>query len=74
MTQNDNIVEGQIVENDEPKTPRFALPRTKTAYAIYGAGALLLIGGAAAAFFGRSENSDAPADTTVASDTETTND
>lgn len=76
MTQNDTVIEGQIVDNDEPKkTSRLALLRSDTAYAIYGAGAILLVGAAAAAIFKRSSDSiDTPETVTVAPDPiETTN-
>lgn len=69
MPQND-IIEGQIVDPETPKKLRLALPKSKTAYAIYGAGALLVVGGVVAAIFASKD--DDSTDTDVASDTETT--
>jgi len=68
MTNADNIVESIETAESTKKTP-FAFPKSKTAYAIYGAGALLVVAGIAGGILGRKQLNDA--DDAAAEDTET---
>lgn len=68
MTNDNNTVESVETAESTTKT-RFTLPKSKTALAIYGAGALLVVAGVAGALLGRKQLDDA--DDAVAEDTET---